>query len=111
MLAAELRPELSFSATMARFSSAFWTSARSSVVANGFVTKSYAPRFIASMAVSSVAVRGHHDDLGARVRCFDEGQQIEPAAVRHHQIRQDHSVRLGRVARPHRAPAEARARA
>jgi hypothetical protein len=30
----------SFSATMARFSSALWTSARSSVVANGLVTKS-----------------------------------------------------------------------
>ena len=43
-----------FSAVSAFFSNALWTSARSSAVANGLVMKSYAPRFIASIAISSV---------------------------------------------------------
>ena len=43
------------------------------------------------------AVRGHHDDLGARRALLDERQEIHPAAVRHHQVREHDAVGLGRV--------------
>ena len=59
------------------------TRARSSVVANGFVTKSYAPRFIASIAVSTVecAVITMTSVSSLRARAMLRRSSPEPSGI------------------------------
>jgi hypothetical protein len=53
-----------FSTSSDCFSSALRTIRTTCARLSGLVTKSYAPSFIASTAVSTGAVRGHQHDLG-----------------------------------------------
>ena len=102
---------VSFSATMARFSRAFWTSARSSLVGERLRDEVVGAALHRVDGRLDAAVRGHHDDLGARRPLLDERQEIEPAAVGHQQVGEHDGVRLGRVHHRVAPGREARARA